>query len=80
MQRLWEVASGAPVAYREPVPSERNQDRAAAKRDAERTADYFARLLARGFSRKEACELTVAYVLGRVAQPESDEREEWQRE
>ena len=55
-------------------------DRADAKRDAERTAHYFDRLLARGFSRKEACDLTVAYVLGRVAQPENDEREEWERE
>lgn len=61
------------------MPEDRS-DRADAKRDAERTAYYFDRLLARGFSRKEACDLTVAYVLGRVAQPDEVEpkREPWE--
>lgn len=64
------------------MPSERNEDRQRAKRDADMAADYCDRLIARGYSRKEAIDLTAAWVLGRVAEsPDEEERDtpEWLR-
>jgi hypothetical protein len=52
----------------------RVDDRAEAKRDADNAAHFFDRCLARGLSRAEAIDLTVAYVLGRRRR----EREPWE--
>ena len=62
-----------------PVPSERNDDRGCAKRDADKAVHFFDRLIARGLGRREATDLTVAYLLGRMAGTEESEREEWER-
>jgi hypothetical protein len=55
-------------------------DRDNAKRDAELAVDYRDRLVARGLSRAEAQELTVAWILSRRVDVERDERPEWERE
>ncbi len=51
--------------YHGAVAIDDDSDRAKAKRDADNAVHFFDRLLARGLSRKEAGDITVAYVLGR---------------
>ncbi len=56
-----------------------SNEREGAKQSAERAVDFFNRCVARGLSRAEACELTVAYVLGGLARSDEPEREPWER-
>jgi hypothetical protein len=54
-------------------------DRDDARRDADKAVHFFDRCLARGLSRKEAIDLTVAYLLAGMARAEEPEQEEWKR-
>lgn len=59
--------------------SEDGADRAKAKRDADNAVHFFDRLIARGLSRAEAVQITVAYVLGRkVELPEDPKKLPWE--
>lgn len=61
------------------MASNDDSDRAKTKRDADRAAHFFDRLLARGLSRAEAIQLTGAYLLGhKVTTDENEEREPWE--
>lgn len=61
------------------MPDRDDAKRDDAKRDADNAVHFFDRCIARGLSRKEAIDLTVAYVLAGVARAEDPELEEWKR-
>lgn len=66
----------APLSYHPLVPRDARDD---AKHDADRGVWFFDRCLARGLSRAEAVELTVAYLLGLKAGPQPEpKREPWE--
>ena len=59
------------------MPDPRDE-RALAKRDADDAVKFFTRLVARGLSRREALDLTAAWVMRNVAEREEEKREPWE--
>lgn len=57
-----------------PIDRDRPQD------DAEKAVAYRARLIAKGLSKDEANQLTVAWILSRRVDVEREERPEWERD